>query len=384
MKYKITIIFIIILSVFGMGKTIEVYQNKLDEIRKANEFPGANLTIILPDNKVIKISSGVSNRNTNRIIMHSDRMFSGSIGKTYASAVLLQLIEEQKLNLDDPLSKFFEKESWFKRVPNHKDLTVKTLMNHTSGITEHVEINNFNKSIIKNPDKIWKPEELINYILDIKPLFPAGKGWSYADTNYILIGMIIEKITGNKYYKELDKRMLIPFKLNDTSPSVGRKFQGLIAGYTGNDPFRFPNEVLKNGQYVVNPQFEWTGGGLITNSYELALWAKLLYSKKVLKPETYKNLFQAYSTENGKKSDHGYGLGVEIWNTKHGLVYGHGGIFPGYQSIMKYYSKYDITIALQVNEDRTSNVKLKSVSNFVDPFIPIILKNLKNTTIDCP
>lgn len=377
MRYLSTIILFIILSVSGIGKISSVYQNKLDEIRKENNFPGANLTIILPDNTVIKVSSGVSDLKSQKPITHSDRMFSGSVGKTYVSAVLLKLVEEYKLRLDDPVSKFLGKKLWFSRLPNNKDLTVRNLLNHTSGISEHVNIDKFNKSLIKSPDKIWKPEELISYILDLKPLFAAGKGWSYADTNYILVGMIIEKITGNTYYRELKKRILIPYNLASTTPSVGREFAGLISGYTGNVPFRFPEEVLKEGKYIVNPQFEWTGGGLITDSYELALWAKLLYSKKVLQPETYKELIQAYSTEDGKRSDHGYGLGVQIWDTENGFVYGHGGIFPGYQAVIKYFAKYDIAIAMQVNEDRTHNLKLKRIYDFVNPFISILIKELK-------
>lgn len=340
-------------------------------------FPGASLTIILPDDRVISYSSGVSDRLTGREMRAGDRMFSGSTGKTYVSAVLLQLAEEKKLGLSDRVSKFLGENPWFKKIPNHSEINIRHLMNHTSGIPEHVTEPRFAGAIIKTPDKIWQPEELLAFIMDKSPLFPPGEGWFYADTNYILVGMIIEKITGRTYYEALQRRILGPFNLKDTTPALGRKHRGLIQGYTGPMPFGFPGCVVKNGVYVVDPQFEWTGGGLITNSIELARWAKLLYSGKVLKPRSYRELFQAYSFEDGKKNVQGYGLGVQIWLTGHGLVYGHGGIFPGYQSVMKYYPKYDITIAMQVNQDRTANLKLREVYGFVDPFIPLILKKTK-------
>ena len=170
-------------------------QKKLDDLKVVNGFPGGNLCIIIGDRNIIKVSTGVSNKKSGRRMNAMDRMFSGSVGKTYVSAVLLQLFDEGRIDLDDKIEKYLGLEKWFPRLRNGKLMTVRMLMNHTSGIREHVIEKDFCQNIIKKPDKEYLPIELVAYILGKESLFEPGKGWSYADTNYILIGMIIEKIT---------------------------------------------------------------------------------------------------------------------------------------------------------------------------------------------
>ena len=87
------------------------------------------------------------------------------------------------------------------------------LLAHTSGIPEHIQVTAFQDALAADPFKVWKPAEMVAYVLDAKPLFPAGSSFSYADTNYILVGMIIERITGRTYYEVLDERILKPLGL---------------------------------------------------------------------------------------------------------------------------------------------------------------------------
>ncbi len=378
MKYKGTILLLISFILTGLYGQTEKLQSELDTIRNTNGFPGANLAIILPSEKTIQVTSGFSDKSKNRRMQAADRMFSGSVGKTYVAALMMKLIEAGKAKLTDHISRILGTENGLTRIPNYAELTIRNLLNHTSGIPRHIFVKEFSQSIIQSPNKHWQPIELLRFIMDKKPLFPAGMGWSYADTNYILIGMVIEKIGGASFYAQLKKQILDPLKLIHTTPAVGRHFKGLVPGYTGKVLFNFPSEVLQKGKYVVDPQFEWTGGGLISNSLDLARWAKQLYSGEVLRSESYREMFQVYSESNGQPIDRGsgYGLGVQIWQTRFGQVYGHGGIFPGYQTVIKYYKKYDIAIALQINEDRTANPKLKGIYDIVNRFVPLLLENI--------
>jgi D-alanyl-D-alanine carboxypeptidase len=138
----------------------------------------------------------------------NDKMLSASIGKSYVSAVMLQLIQEGNASLDERIDHWFRAEPWFHRLPNASDITLRMLMNHTSGIPDHIENRRFIAARREAPDRFWSPQELVATILDEPPLFPAGKGWAYSDTNYILVGMIIEKITHKSYYDELTTRIL--------------------------------------------------------------------------------------------------------------------------------------------------------------------------------
>src|SRR5262245_59442876 len=225
---------------FGdLGRRI---QAKLIELRDAGGFPGVTVGVAMPDGRGTSVSIGYSDREAERGLKPADRMLAGSIGKTFVSAVTLQLVEEGKLALSDKIEKWLGKEPWFDRLPNARRITLRMLMNHTSGIREHVLNKDFIKALREQPDKIWKPEELIAFILDSKPLFEAGGGWAYADTNYILVGMIFERVSGKKVYDEVARRILRPFKLEGTAPSDSRAISGLIPGYVRSEERRVGKE----------------------------------------------------------------------------------------------------------------------------------------------
>ncbi|MGH9768604.1 MAG: serine hydrolase domain-containing protein, partial [Blastocatellia bacterium] len=286
----------------------------------------------------------------------ADRMLAGSIGKTYVSAVALQLVEEGKLSLDDKIEKWLGKEPWFDRLPNARQITLRTLMNHTSGIPEHVLNKDFIRTLREQPDKTWKPEELVAFILDSKPLFEPGKGWGYADTNYILVGMIFERVSGKTVYGEVARRILKPFKLKETAPSDSRVIPGLITGYVSpKSPFGFEGRTIVDGKFVINPQMEWCGGGFASTAEDLAKWAKGLYEGKVLRQATVEQLLDAVPAKTGP--GHKYGLGAQVRQTDWGVTYGHGGWFPGYLSEVEYFPKHRMAIAVQFNTDNFGQLK---------------------------
>src|SRR6185295_10812844 len=107
------------------------------------------------------------------------------------------------------------------------------LLNHSSGIENHVETNSFQKQILKSGSRNIKYEELIGFVLDKKPLFPAGQGYQYADTNYILAGMVIEKATGKSLYDLIEERILKPNKLERTIPANALSLPEVANGYLG-------------------------------------------------------------------------------------------------------------------------------------------------------
>lgn len=342
----------------GYRDLAEKLQARFRELRKENDFPGVNIGLAMADGQSISVSIGYSDLEAEKGLKPADRMLAGSIGKTYVSAITLQLVEERKLNLDDKIETWLGREPWFERLPNAHEITLRMLMNHTSGITEHVANREFLKRLLAEPDKVWKPEELVAYILDLKPLFEAGKGWSYADTNYILVGMIFERVTGKTVYGEIDRRILKPFKLKETSPSDSRVLPGLIPGYAPpNSVFGFEGRTLIDGRFVINPQMEWCGGGFVTTAEDLAKWAKLLYAGKVLRPFTRNWLLEAVPAKTGPGDK--YGLGVQVRQTPWGITYGHSGWFPGYLSDVQYFPDYKTAIAVQFNTDDLKKLKLR-------------------------
>ncbi len=150
-------------------------------------------------------------------------------------------------------------EPWFDRLPNGKDITLRSLLNHTSGLPEYFETNGFVEAMKANTDREWTPSERMAFVLDAKPLFAVGKGWSYADTNYILVGMVAELAAGMPLFDEIDRRLLKPLKLSGIVPSDRQQIAGLVTGYADQrNPLGFNGRMLVGTKLVVNPQLDAT------------------------------------------------------------------------------------------------------------------------------
>jgi D-alanyl-D-alanine carboxypeptidase len=327
----------------------ERLQAKLDELHRGGKFPGATIGVALADGKSFGLATGYSDREAKTQMKPSDLMLQGSVGKTYAAALAMQLVKEGKINLDERIEKYLGRESWFARLPNAKEITVRMLMNHTSGLVRYEFKDEFTKDLTANVDKVWKPEELIAYIFDTKAPFEAGKGWDYSDTNYIVLGMIIEKVTGKRYYELVKKRILQPLKLGNTVPSDSRWIHGLAQGYAGEgNPFGGTDAMIVGGKFAINPQFEWTGGGYASTTEDLARWAKAMYEGRAFDAGLLSEMLTGTSAPMlGKEAK--YGLGVIIRPTTFGVSYGHSGFFPGYITEMIYLPDHKIALAIQVN-----------------------------------
>lgn len=333
-------------------------QAKLDSLRTAGNFPGLSVAIISADGKIYSLASGMADKEKNLPLTPESRLLAGSVGKTFVAAIALQMIADGKFSLDDKVSKYLGVENWYSRIPNATDITVRHIMNHTSGVMRYEFKEKFMADLTSNSSKEWKPEELLSYVLDEKAEFAAGAGWDYSDTNYILLGMIMEKVSGEKYYDLLEKRILKKEKLNNTAPSDKIKLKGLVQGYAGaeNDFGKKDKMIDEKGSMIVNPQFEWTGGGVYTTPTDLARWSKLLYEGKIIPESSLEKMFEFVPAKLGK--DAGYGLGAISRPSPFGATVGHSGFYPGYMTDMIYFRDKRIAISIQANTSDFKNLKI--------------------------
>jgi D-alanyl-D-alanine carboxypeptidase len=340
------------------------------ELHQAATFPGGTAGFVLADGTSFGIAVGVSDRSTGTPMKVSDRLLLGSVGKTYASAVALQMIHEKQFSLDDTLERFFGNEPWFRRIAGASKITVRHLMTHTSGLVRYEFNPRFTRDLSANPDKVWTGVDRLAYLFDAKPPFAPGEGWEYSDTNYIVLGMIIERVARSTYYDELRNRILVPFDLRDTVPADSRIVPGLVQGYAGpNNEFGGSDEMIKDGRFAVNPQFEWTGGGLAVTALDLARWGKVLYEGKAFDEGMMKPFLDGVPARLGPESK--YGLGVIIRPSPLGITYGHSGFMPGYQTELMYFPATKTSIAVQVNSSAPRSTK-KSLRAFVIDFATIV------------
>jgi D-alanyl-D-alanine carboxypeptidase len=349
-------------------------QQKFEELHKAGSFPGGTAGFVLGDGSSLALAVGVSDRTSSRAMAPTDRLLLGSVGKTYVSAVALQMMAEKKFALSDTFDRFFAREPWFSRIANASRITIRHLMTHTSGLVRYEFNPKFTEDLSANPDKVWTGVDRLSYLFDATPPFAPGEGWEYSDTNYIVLGMIIEQVARNSYYAELRKRILEPFGLKDTVPADSRTVPGLVQGYAGEkNPFGGSDEMIKDGRFAVNPQFEWTGGGLAVTALDLAKWGKILYEGKAFDASMMAPLLDGVPARLGPDSK--YGLGVIIRPSPLGITYGHSGFMPGYQTELVYFPEMKTSIAVQVNSSAPRSTG-KSLRAFVTDFATIVSESM--------
>jgi D-alanyl-D-alanine carboxypeptidase len=343
---------------------------KFEELHKAGAFPGGTAGFALADGRSFGIAVGFSDREVRTPMKPADRLLLGSVGKTYVSAVTLQLVTEGKIGLDDPIAKHLGSAPWFSRLPNASRITVRQLMNHTSGLVRYELNPKFTADLTANPDKVWTPEDRLAYLFDTAAPFAPGEGWDYSDTNYIVLGMIVERAGGASYYDQLRKRILQPLGLDGTIPVESRTVPGLVQGYAGpNNPFGGSEWMIKDGRFAINPQFEWTGGGLATTGEDLARWAKALYEGRVVDASLMDDLLDGVTARLGPETK--YGLGVIVRPTALGITYGHSGFMPGYQTDVMYFPKLKTAIAVQINSSARGSTN-RALRSFLTEFAEIV------------
>jgi D-alanyl-D-alanine carboxypeptidase len=315
--------------------------------------PGASAGVVTADGTAHAFAAGLADVESARALEPEDRLCAGSAGKTFVAAVALQLVQEGSLALDDLVGEHLGGEEWFVHLPNAGELTLEHLLAHRTGLARYEFDPEFARTLRAQPDHVWEPAELVAYVLDERPAFGAGAGFQYSDTNFILLGMVIEKVTGKTLYQEVERRLLEPLGLDGVAPQDSRTLPGLAQGYLEpGDPFTGSERtLLADGRFVINPQFEWAGGGFVASGGALARWAKALYGGPTLSAELRARMTQGREArELGRGME--YGLGCQIWPGPHGRSVGHGGFFPGYLTEMRYWPEHKVAVAVQVNTSR--------------------------------
>jgi len=332
------------------------FQNELDKIVEEYRIPGITAAYVGPDGTSVVAASGLENVKSGAVMQPDSRMLAASIGKTMVAATVLSLWQEGVVDLDAPASHWLGDRQWFSRLANHQEFTIRQLLGHRSGLPDHVYSQKFGNDLAdewRNPGNPFTPERLLSYIFDQPALFSPGNGFAYSDSGYILLGLIIEEATGQDYYRLIQDRFLEPLGLTLTSPSNSRTLPGLVAGYTTEDnPFGIPSRSLTaTGRLTWHPGLEWTGGGLVSNSRDLARWGHALFNGQAMAGDYLVQMLDTAPLDSRDRRRR-YGLGVaEFVDGGFGPEYGHAGWIPGYSSSLRHYPDYNVTIAFQINTD---------------------------------
>ncbi|WHY12600.1 serine hydrolase domain-containing protein [Peribacillus frigoritolerans] len=271
-------------------------------------------------------ATGVADLSTKKPMKTDFRFRIGSVTKTFTATVVLQLAGENRLNLDDSIEK------WLPGVIqgngyDAKQITIRQMLNHTSGIAEYTRSKDAD---FMDTKKSYTAEELVKMGISLPPDFVPGKGWSYSNTGYVLLGILIEKVTGNSYAEEIENRIIEPLELSDTFlPGNSSVIQGTkhARGYSQ------PDEAseIKDVTYY-NPSMGSSAGDMISTADDLNKFFSSLLRGKLLKEQQLKQMLTTVPT--GIAGIDGYGLGIFETKLPNGAsIWGHGGNILGFSTL---------------------------------------------------
>lgn len=348
-------------------------QDRLNSTLSQAGAPGMTAAFVRADGSTLTFAAGVSDRELGRPMRPDTRMFAGSIGKMFAAAVAMSLVQDGVLELDAPVSRWLGADSEYAQLPNYESITVRMLLNHTSGLPDYVYNDAFwvvARERAADESFTFAPDELVAFGFGAEPLSRPGEAYHYTDLGYILLGLVIERAANVSYYALLESRFIYPLDLDQTSPAVGRIFNGLSQGYVGDDnPLLGAHETtLENGVFRIDARSEWTGGGLVSNSRDLARWSKSLFEGRTRLGAAYA---QAMVTQTAEiRPGERYGFGAYVHDTEFGTMYSHGGWFMGYRSYTAYFPSCGVSAALQMNAE---HLNTSVVQSFRDIFGPALV-----------
>jgi D-alanyl-D-alanine carboxypeptidase len=282
--------------------------------------------------------------------------------KTMTAAVIVLLVQEGKLRFDDPVSKYVQ------GVPNGDDITIGQLLKMRSGLYNYTAAPELAESLDNNPTKVWTPEELLAIAFKRPPLFAPGKEFDYCNTNYALLGLIVENLEGAKLAKVFQdrlfgplgmKRTLLPASTSNAIPEpyahgylYGSSSYALVdAPYPADLQAAAKAGTLKpNDDTAQNPSYSFGAGNSISTADDLAIWMRALVGGKLFDADYRRQWLDSLEPEDSSKpGGQKYGYGITQITFGPNSVYFHGGEMPGYNSFMGYDPVNDVTLVIWTN-----------------------------------
>ena len=305
----------------------DLVQQGLENLVTKHRFPAALASVRGRDGQVRNHTAGVGDLKTRSEVPVDGYVRIGSNTKTFTAVLVLQLVEEGKVELDAPVEKYLP--GLIRGNGNDgRRITVRQVLQHTSGLPNYT---NFfaDKGLEPFQHTYFQPLESLRIALRQKRSFKPGTKWEYSNTNYTVAGLIVEKVTGRPYIEELNKRIIQKIGLQHTyMPNVGDQSvrEPHPKGYHVDDPKKPLKDFTES-----DPSFGWAAGQMIArpsdvNRFFLALLNGELIGKKMLK-EMQQTVPAAELGEGAR-----YGLGIASYKLSCGRAWGHGGDIPGYHT----------------------------------------------------
>ncbi len=291
------------------------------------DTPGLAVRLEQRGQLVYRGSLGMSDVKQQRALTTADQFQIGSVTKQFTAAAILRLVEQGKLRISDPLHLYIDD------LPkNYADLTLLQLLSHTSGLADY----------LSNPEtvRLWHQPALLDTIikqitLDV-PRSAPGEAFAYSNTGYLLLGKVIEVVSGKTYRDFLTEQFFRPLKMTDSTVLPAVQPQNAVTGYSGKTAE--PDQYLPPAQ--VDRQWIYAAGAIASTLSDMSRWHQALISGQVVSPRHYQQMITKTQLTSGKTVD--YGLGFDIYPIVGKATYSHQGSVPGFMSWAVYFPADDL------------------------------------------
>ncbi|MEK6324554.1 MAG: serine hydrolase domain-containing protein [Acidobacteriota bacterium] len=373
MKWKSTLILpTLILALASTYVHADKLTNKVDVYVKAqmekSHIPGVSLAVVRDGKVVLAKGYGLANVELSVPATRDTVYELLSVSKEFTAAAILLLVEEEKVSLGETVPKYLPDSpaAW-------KDITVRHLLSHTSGITDYTDIRPFFEMIRQDAS----PEELMKPVKE-RPLdFAAGTRWRYSNSNYFVLGLILEKVSGKKYADFLEERIFQPLgmmatRVNDMTDIITNRASGyhwlgedhdkmppFVSGYHGR------KNVLQNAIYI-SPTRKWAAGAILSSVTDLIKWDAALQTGKLLKKSTVEQMSTPTKLKSGVETD--YGLGNELSEARGHRLAGHQGGGMAFNTTLLRCVDDNLTVIVLTNQ--TSGPSKPMAIHIASLFVP--------------
>jgi CubicO group peptidase (beta-lactamase class C family) len=354
MLHRLLIVFVIMfVPVIAGGQDLAAIEKVVEAEMARQRVPGVAVAIIRKGEPILAKGYGLSNVEHNVPVTRDTIFQSGSVGKQFTAAAAMLLVEDGKLALTDQLTKFFPEapENW-------KRITVRHLLTHTSGLPDYTQ-----GTVDYRKD--YTEEEMLKFAHGLTLEFEPGARWNYSNTGYVVLGIVIHKVSGKFYGDLLKERVFAPIGMKTARVITEEDIVPHRA-----DGYRLMRGELKNQQWVA-PRLNTTAdGSLYLSLNDMIAWDAALRSQKVLKAETWKQVFSPVALNSGKTYPYGFGWQVDDFAGRRAQR--HGGSWQGFQTHIARYPDDDLTIIVLANLAQASPERISNaVAAALDPTITV-------------
>ena len=351
---------VLFLSLFHSGS---ILANNFDleslkiEVKEANYFANSNATMLslckVKNSDCVSIIDGYVAKGSQEKIDDDSIMLAGSISKFITGTMFMMHVEKGLISLEDNLTDYFPKYKLWRSVK------IKHLLSHRSGLPAYLFSIRAIKlqKLLKDRTRKWTPDEILYGISTSKLEFKPGSQGKYANTNYLFLGMILEKVTGKTLNQLYNETIIKPLNLTNTFYEVPEsEMSRLVKGYVSlpgtklasQIPELFSDLEIKDNYLKTDNLYHKSlvgaAGGLTSNAYDVAKFTTALFNGKLVNLETLEKMKHDGDMMIGPTGYHDYGYGFEKTKNRFGIAYGHKGLSPGYQSLALYIPDHDLAI----------------------------------------